>query len=98
MVGNWRSTARRGRARKSCFGCRRRLGKGESKRRRMADATILIVEDEEKMRRLFDLVLRPEGDRLLQGDLGEAWLQVFEGGGIDPVLTGLQIGQVSGLG
>ena len=49
----------------------------------MADATILIVEDEEKMRRLFDLVLRPEGYRLLQADSGEAGLKVLEEGGID---------------
>src|SRR5207245_11033055 len=97
MVGNWRSTGRRGRARKSCFGCRRRLGKGESKRRRMADATILIVEDEEKMRRLFDLVLRPEGYRLLQADSGAAGFKFLEEGGVDLVLTDLQMAKVSGL-
>src|SRR5438093_12465498 len=97
MVGNWRSTARRGRARKSCFGCRCWLGKGESKRRRMADATILIGEDEEKMRRLFDLVLRPEGYRLLQADAGEAGLKLLEEGGIALVLTDLQMVNASGL-
>ncbi len=32
----------------------------------MRDATILIIDDEEKMRRLMDLVLRPEGYRLLK--------------------------------
>src|SRR5438034_10152702 len=97
MVGNWRSTARRGRARKAYFGYRCWLGKGESKRRRMADATILIVEDEEKMRRLFDLVLRPEGYRLIQADSGEAGLKFLEEGGIDLVLTHLQMAKVSGL-
>src|SRR5213593_130665 len=97
MVGNWRSTARRGRARKSCFGCRRRLGKGSEKGTRMADATILIVEDEEKMRRLFDLVLRPEGYHLLQADSGEAALKLLEEGGVDLVLTDLQMAKVSGL-
>src|SRR5438105_5276074 len=63
----------------------------------MADATILIVEDEEKMRRLFDLVLRPEGYRLLQADSGEAALKLLEEGGIDLVLTDLQMAKVSGL-
>ena len=63
----------------------------------MADATILIVEDEEKMRRLFDLVLRPEGYRLLQADSGEAGLRFLEEGGIDLVLTDLQMAKVSGL-
>jgi two-component system response regulator HydG len=63
----------------------------------MADATILIVEDEEKMRRLFDLVLRPEGYRLFQADSGEAGLKLLEEGGIDLVLTDLQMAKVSGL-
>ncbi len=63
----------------------------------MADATILIVEDEEKMRRLFDLVLRPEGYHLLQADSGEDGLKLLEEGGIDLVLTDLQMAKVSGL-
>jgi DNA-binding NtrC family response regulator len=63
----------------------------------MADATILIVEDEEKMRRLFDLVLRPEGYRLFQADSGEAGLKLLEEGGIDLVLTDLQMAKISGL-
>src|SRR5438552_18037585 len=63
----------------------------------MADATILIVEDEEKMRRLFDLVLRPEGYHLLQADSGEAALKLLEEGGVDLVLSDLQMAKVSGL-
>ena len=63
----------------------------------MPDATILIIEDEEKMRRLMDLVLRPEGHRLLLADSGEAGLKLLEEGGIDLVLTDLQMGKVSGL-
>src|SRR5437870_8178498 len=63
----------------------------------MADATILIVEDEEKMRRLFDLVLRPEGYHLLQADSGEAGLKLLEEGNIDLVLSDLQMAKVSGL-
>src|SRR5207237_6557263 len=63
----------------------------------MADATILIVEDEEKMRRLMDLVLRPEGYRLLQADSGEAGIRLLDEGGIDLVLTDLQMDKVGGL-
>ena len=63
----------------------------------MPDATILIIEDEEKMRRLMDLVLRPEGHRLLLADSGEAGLMLLEEGGIDLILTDLQMGRVSGM-
>src|SRR5947209_18828525 len=63
----------------------------------MADATILIVEDEEKMRRLFDLVLRPEGYHLLQADSGEAALKLLAEGGVDLALTELQRAKVTGL-
>jgi len=63
----------------------------------MADATILIIEDEEKMRRLMDLVLRTEGHRLLLADSGEAGLKLIAEGGIDLILTDWQMGQVGGL-
>ncbi len=63
----------------------------------MRDATILIIDDEEKMRRLMDLVLRPEGYRLLQAESGEAGIKLIEEGGIDVVLTDIQMGKVSGL-
>ena len=63
----------------------------------MRDATILIIDDEEKMRRLMDLVLRPEGYRLLQAESGEAGVKLIEEGGIDLVLTDIQMGKVSGL-
>jgi len=63
----------------------------------MPDTTILIIEDEEKMRRLMDLVLRPEGHRLLLADSGEAGLKLLEEGGIDLILTDLQMGKVGGL-
>src|SRR5438552_10545294 len=43
-----------------------------------------------------DLVLRPEGYRLLQADSGEAGLKFLEEGGIDLVLTDLQMAKVSG--
>jgi DNA-binding NtrC family response regulator len=63
----------------------------------MRDTTILIIDDEEKMRRLMDLVLRPEGYRLLQAESGEAGIKLIEEGGIDVVLTDIQMGKVSGL-
>ncbi len=63
----------------------------------MSNATILIIEDEEKMRRLMDLVLRPEGYRLLLADSGEAGLKLIEEGGVDLILTDLQMGTVGGL-
>ncbi len=63
----------------------------------MRDATILIIDDEEKMRRLMDLVLRSEGYRLLQAESGEAGIKLIEEGGIDVVLTDIQMGKVSGL-
>jgi DNA-binding NtrC family response regulator len=63
----------------------------------MREATILIIEDEEKMRRLADLVLRPEGYRLLVADSGEDGIKLADEGGIDLVLTDLQMGKVGGL-
>lgn len=49
------------------------------------------------MRRLVDLVLRPEGYRLLLADSGEAGIKLVDEGGIDLILTDLQMGKVSGL-
>ena len=63
----------------------------------MTGATILIIDDEATMRRLMDLVLRPEGYHLLLADSGEAGLKLFEEGGVDLVLTDLQMGKVGGL-
>ena len=63
----------------------------------MTDATILIIDDEAKVRRLMDLVLRPEGYHLLLADSGEAGLKLLEEHGVDLVLTDLQMGKVGGL-
>ena len=63
----------------------------------MRAPTILIIEDEERMRRLFDLVLRPEGYRLLVADSGEAGIKLADEGGIDLILTDFQMGKMSGL-
>lgn len=63
----------------------------------MSGKTILIIEDEERMRRLMELVLRPEGYRLLLAGSGEAGLTLLDAGGIDLILTDLQMGKVGGM-
>ena len=63
----------------------------------MREATILIIEDEDRMRKLLDLVLRSEGYRLLLADSGEAALKLMEDGVIDVILTDLQLGKIGGL-
>lgn len=63
----------------------------------METPTILVIEDEERMRRVFDLVLRAEGYRLLLADSGEAGIALLDKGGVDLVLTDFQMGKVSGL-
>ncbi len=63
----------------------------------MPESTILIIEDEERMRNVLDYVLRPEGYRLVMADTGEAGIRLVEEGGIDLILTDLQMGQVGGL-
>jgi DNA-binding NtrC family response regulator len=63
----------------------------------MPDSTILLIEDEERMRNVLDFVLRPEGYRLVMADSGEAGIRLVEEGGIDLILTDLQMGPVGGL-
>jgi DNA-binding NtrC family response regulator len=61
------------------------------------EATILIIEDEERMRRILDLVLRAEGYRLLLAGSGEEGLKILDEGGVDLVLTDLQMGKTGGF-
>jgi DNA-binding NtrC family response regulator len=61
------------------------------------ESTILIIEDEERMRRILDLVLRAEGYRLVLADSGEEGIKAVDEGGIDLVLTDLQMGLTGGL-
>ena len=63
----------------------------------MPESTILIIEDEERMRRILDLVLRAEGYRLVLADSGEAGTKLVDEGGIDLVLTDLQMGRTGGF-
>jgi two-component system NtrC family response regulator/two-component system response regulator HydG len=61
-------------------------------------ATLLIIEDEERMRRLLELVLKSEGYELILANSGEEGLKVLsESQEIDLILTDLQLGKVSGL-
>ncbi|HET9962828.1 MAG TPA: sigma-54 dependent transcriptional regulator [Nitrospiraceae bacterium] len=64
----------------------------------MVSATLLIVEDEERMRRLFELVLKPTGYELLFAASGaEALRLIHEQTAIDMIITDLQLGAVSGM-
>jgi DNA-binding NtrC family response regulator len=61
------------------------------------ESTILIIEDEERMRRILDLVLRAEGYRLVLAGSGEEGIKWLDEGGIDLVLTDLQMGRTGGF-
>jgi DNA-binding NtrC family response regulator len=63
----------------------------------MPESTILIIEDEERMRRILDLVLKPEGYRVLLADSGESGLKLLDEGGVDLVMTDLQMGKTGGF-
>ncbi|MBI4002131.1 MAG: sigma-54-dependent Fis family transcriptional regulator, partial [Nitrospira defluvii] len=60
--------------------------------------TLLIVEDEERMRRLFELVLKPAGYELLLARSGaEAISLIQDHGTFDMIITDLQLGSLSGM-
>jgi DNA-binding NtrC family response regulator len=64
----------------------------------MRSATLLIIEDEERMRRLLELVLKPEGYDLLLAASGEEGIKLLiERPDLDLILTDLQLGKRSGL-
>ena len=64
----------------------------------MRPATLLIIEDEERMRRVLELALQQEGYELLLAESGEEGIrQLHDGHDIDLVITDLQLGQRSGL-
>ena len=64
----------------------------------MRPPTILLIEDEERMRRLLELVLRPEGYDLILASSGEDGIRALtEQPGIDLIVTDLQLGKTSGL-
>jgi DNA-binding NtrC family response regulator len=64
----------------------------------MRPPTLLIIEDEERMRRLLELVLKPEGYELILVSTGEEGVRLLsESSGIDLIVTDLQLGKTSGL-
>ena len=60
--------------------------------------TLLIVDDEERMRRLFELVLKPVGYQLLLAHSGDEAIRLLqEHDSLDMVITDLQLGSLSGM-
>ncbi|MGH7256611.1 MAG: sigma-54-dependent transcriptional regulator [Nitrospirales bacterium] len=64
----------------------------------MRPSTLLVIEDEERMRRVFELVLKSEGYDVILASTGEEGIRLLsETPGLDLVVTDLQVGAVSGL-
>lgn len=64
----------------------------------MRPATLLIIEDEERMRRLLELILKQEGYDLVLASSGEEGIRLLTNEHrIDLIITDLQLGASSGL-
>lgn len=64
----------------------------------MRPSILLIIEDEERMRRLLELVLKPEGYELLLASTGEEGVRTLsQVHDIDLIVTDLQLGKITGL-
>src|SRR5438552_17650426 len=63
----------------------------------MAEAKILVVDDELSMREVLEITLRREGYDVTVADGGEAALQALEAAVFDLVLTDLRMRGVDGL-
>jgi DNA-binding NtrC family response regulator len=64
----------------------------------MPAPTLLIVEDEERMRRLLELVLKPAGYELILANSGTDALRLIQDQApFDLIVTDLQLGNVSGM-
>lgn len=60
--------------------------------------TLLIVDDEERMRRVFELVLKPAGYQLLLASSGDEAIRMLqEHDSLDMIITDLQLGSLSGM-
>ena len=58
----------------------------------MRPPILLVIEDEERMRRLLELVLKPEGYELILAKTGEEGIRLLsEVQGIDLIVTDLQL-------
>ncbi len=62
-----------------------------------ANATILIVEDEAKMRRLLELNLADDGFQTVSAGDAETGLKLLQNGPVDLVLTDLKLPGMNGL-
>src|ERR1700690_246592 len=62
-----------------------------------AKATILIVEDEAKMRRLLELDLGDDGFQTLSAEDAETGLKMLQNGSVDLVITDLKLPGMNGL-
>lgn len=64
----------------------------------MRPPTLLVIEDEERMRRVFELVLKPEGYDLILASTAEEGIRTLsEAADLDLIVTDLQLGTLSGL-
>ena len=63
----------------------------------MADARILVVDDEKSMREVLGITLRQEGYDVTLADGGEAALRALDATTFDLVLTDLRMRGVDGL-
>ena len=61
------------------------------------DATILIVEDEAKMRRLLELDLGDDGFQTVSAEDAETGLKLLQNGSVDLVITDLKLPGMNGL-
>ncbi len=64
----------------------------------MADARILVVDDERSMRDLLAITLRQAGYEVAVADGGEAAIEALRGAVFDLVITDLRMRRVDGLG
>ncbi len=62
-----------------------------------APLTILVVEDDPHLRRLFTEILRRDAYHVLEADCGEAALALLEHTACDVVISDMQMQQLSGL-
>jgi len=63
----------------------------------MKDKTILVVDDDESMRRVLEYNITEEGYRLLLADSAKRGLELFKSDSVDLVITDLKMPDMSGI-
>jgi two-component system response regulator AtoC len=63
----------------------------------MSGKQILIVDDEEKMRRVLEIVLAKSGHRVLAAGNGKEALAIFNGNSVDLVIADLRMPEMGGI-